>query len=179
MYNLDNFYASANRMQAALIIAIAAMLALAAPSAFGQAAASSVARHLVMLSSPAPRSSSQVPAGEILREIDDPSNGDHWLLVHNADHPAGPGLLLLVSGIRIQARQAGPVEEPVVPVIRAGDRVIVEENTPLVEARLEAVAMSPAMAGSSFNARLNISGKVIRAVASGPGRAIFQEAATR
>jgi flagella basal body P-ring formation protein FlgA len=44
---------------------------------------------------------------------------------------------------------------------------------------LEAVAMSPAMAGSSLNVRLSIGGKVIRAVASGPGRAIVQEEAGR
>ena len=166
-------------MRAPLIIVTAAMLAMAAPAAFGQAPESSGAGHLVMLSSPALRASAQVPAGEIVREIDDPSNGDHWLLVHNADHPAGPGLLLLVSAARVQARQIGPVVEPVVPVIRAGDRVIVEENTPLVEARLEAVAMSPAMAGSALNVRLNIGGRVIRAVANGPGRAIFQEEAGR
>ena len=169
-------------MQAARsIMKMAAMLAMAAPAALGQATASTVAAHLVMLSSPAPGSSPRVPAGEVVREIDDPSNGDHWLLVHNADHPAGPGLLLLVSAERIRPRQAGPGPkvEPVLPVIRAGDRVIVEENTPVVEAQLEAVAMSPAMAGSSLNVRLSIGGKVIRAVASGPGRAIVQEEAGR
>ena len=169
-------------MQAALIIRIAVVLAIAAPVAFGQPDRSSaVLGDLVILSSPAPGASSLVPAGEVVREIDDPSNGNHWLLVHNANHPAGPGLLLLVPAARIQARQAGPVlgAEPVLPVIRAGDRVIVEENTPVVYARLEAVAINPAMAGSPFNARLSIGGRVIRAVASGPGRAIFQEEASR
>ena len=166
-----------------LILSIAVMLAIAAPAVFAQPPASSATGHLVMLSSSSANSSSQAPAAEIVREIDDPSNGNHWLLVHNAEHPAGPGLLLLVSAARTQTRQSEPGPgvraEPVFPIIRAGDRVIVEENTPLVEARLEAVAMSPAMAGSSFNARLNIGGKVIRAVATGPGRAIFQEEVAR
>jgi len=160
---------------------ILAVLALALPAALGLAPAFSQAKHLVIFSSPALNSSSQLPAGEILREIDDPSNGNHWLLVRNADHPAGPGLLLLVSAGRILPVQAGPrlSVEPILPVIRTGDRVVVEENTPLVEARLEAVAMSPGTTGSTLNLRLNIGGKVIRAVVTGPGRAILQEEAAR
>jgi hypothetical protein len=182
MFNLKKFYALENGMQSArIILRIAAMLAMPGSMAFGQAPASTDAGHLEMLSSPSTRSTSTVPAGEIIREIDDPSNGDRWLLVHNANHPAGPGLLLLVSLVHIQTGQAvpGTGAEPVAPVIRAGDRVIVEENTPVVEARLEAVAMSPALAGHPFNARLSIGGRVIRAVASGPGRAVFLEEAAR
>jgi flagella basal body P-ring formation protein FlgA len=58
-----------------------------------------------------------------------------------------------------------------VAVIRAGDRLIVEENTAVVEARLEAVALGAAAPGSTFNVRLRIGGRVLRAVALGPGRA--------
>jgi hypothetical protein len=162
-----------------LMLSIAAMLAFASALAFAQPPASAAIGHLVTLSSSSQGSSTQVHAGEIVREIDDPSNGNHWLLVRNADHPAGPGLLLLVSAAHIQAMQAEPVVEPVLPVIRTGDRVIVEENTPLVDARLEAVAMSPAMAGSPFNVLLSIGGRIIRAVATGPGRATLQEEAAR
>jgi len=164
-----------------IIETITAVLAMAASVAYGQKAASpaSSPRGMTMLSSPALGSSSQAPAGEIVREIDDPSNGDRWLLVHNANHPAGPGLLLLVSGDRIQPRQAGPAAQPALPIIRPGDRVIVEENTPIVAARLEAVAMGPALAGAAFNARLTIGGRVIRAIAIAPGRAAFLEEARR
>ena len=63
--------------------------------------------------------------------------------------------------------------EPLLPVIRAGDRLIVEEHTAVVEARLEAVALGPAASGSPFQVRLTIGGKVVRAVALGPGRAAF------
>jgi len=158
-----------------IIIEITVTLALAFPAAFSQSAGSSPAnsRAMTMLSSPASGSGLQVPAGDVVREIDDPSNGDRWLLVPNSRHPAGPGLLLLASTVKLLRHQTAAVADLAVPVVRTGDRVVVEENTPIVEARLEAVAMSPAMAGAPFNARLSIGGRVIRAVASGPGRAIF------
>jgi hypothetical protein len=58
-----------------------------------------------------------------------------------------------------------------VPVIHTGERVILEEHTPVVDGRLEAVALGPAVIGGEFNVRLKMGGKVLRAVALGPGRA--------
>jgi hypothetical protein len=115
-----------------------------------------------------------VPSGEIVREIDDPHTGDRWLLMNDDSHPAGPRLLRLVSAVRVESRKRAP--EPAIPlaIIHAGDRVIVEENTPVVEARLEAIALSQANAGSAFNVRLVLGGRVVQAVAVGPGRAVFQ-----
>jgi hypothetical protein len=116
--------------------------------------------------------------GEIVREIDDPHSGARWLLMRNSDHPGGPGLLVLAEGGRnpVQRGQAGFGPSGVDPqtVIRAGERLIVEENTPVVEARLEAVALGPAVIGSVLDARLKIGGRVVRAVALGPGRAELQ-----
>jgi hypothetical protein len=124
--------------------------------------------------------------GAIIREIDDPHNGDRWLLVDDSRHPGGPGLLVQASSAgmnssdgtngqdRMSSREARPQAETPAPIIRAGDRVIVEEKTPVVEARLEAVAMGPAQAGSPFNVRLSIGGKVVRALAVEPGRAVLQ-----
>jgi len=130
------------------------------------------------------------PTQEIIREIDDPSSGQRWLLVRDDAHAGGPGLLLLAGGGRDLNRTgpvAGgaqvpvqiPVQIPVQaaadpPVIRSGDRVQVEEHSATVDARLEAVALTPAWPGTAFNARLAIGGKVVRAVAVGPGRAAFQ-----
>ena len=51
---------------------------------------------------------------------------------------------------------------------------MVEEHTPVVDARLEAVALNPAMAGSVFNVRLSVGGRTMRAVALGPGRAVLE-----
>jgi hypothetical protein len=58
-------------------------------------------------------------------------------------------------------------------VIHTADRLIVQEDTALVVARLEAVALGPALSGSSLKVRLLIGGSVVRAVALGPGRAVF------
>jgi predicted secreted protein len=124
------------------------------------------------------------PAGELLREIDDPHNGDRWLLMRDDKHPGGPGLMVLAATARMgpgdpgnpsSSIQVGPEVSTPAPIIRVGDRVIVEENTAIVEARLEAVAMGPALAGVPFNVRLSIGGRVVRAVATTPGRAVFEE----
>jgi hypothetical protein len=117
----------------------------------------------------------------VVREIDDPHNGARWLLMRNPDHPGGPGVLMMVSQVQPVNRQrlsggpiSGPVAETILPVIRAGDRVVVEENSPVVEASLEGVSLSPAAVGSQLDVRLKIGGKVVRAVALGPGRAALQ-----
>jgi hypothetical protein len=115
-----------------------------------------------------------------LSEIRDPHTGQRWLLVRDETHPGGPGRLVLAGAAwksadgatrRASDRlwEAGPL-----PVIRAGDRLIVEEHTAAVDAVLEARAMNAAAAGAVFAARLTIGGKVVRAVALGPGRAVLQ-----
>jgi hypothetical protein len=155
----------------------------AAPLAPAQAArrAGPALGFRLLVSAPARIQDSAANAGELVREIDDPNNGDRWLLTRDESHPGGPGLLMLVSTAQTNPAQpghltpAGPQGETQAPIIRTGDRVVVEENTPVVEARLEAVAMGPALAGAPFNARLSIGGQVVRAVAITPGRAVFQE----
>lgn len=115
----------------------------------------------------------------IVREIDDPNTGDRWLLMRNDQHPGGPGHLVLAAGGRSRpATSASPAagqgpEVRVLPVIRTGDRLIVEEHTAVVDAVLEAQALNPAVRGEAFDVRLKIGGKVMRAVALGPGRAKF------
>jgi len=115
-----------------------------------------------------------------IREIDDPQTGDRWLLVRDTDRPGAPGRMVLVSGagqgVRgVSAKNRGNALlvnfASFRPVIRGGDRVVVEESTPLVEARLEGVALGPAATGATLNVRLKINGGVVRAVALGPGRA--------
>jgi hypothetical protein len=109
------------------------------------------------------------------------------LLVRDEAHPGGPGRLVLAEkppivepGNRDAENRPGSRQvaeltyvSPV-PVIHAGDRLIVEEHTPIVEGHLEAVALGPAAAGGAFDVRLRMGGKVLRAVALGPGRAELQ-----
>ena len=126
-----------------------------------------------------------VPSGEILREIDDPHNGDRWLLMRDDRHPGGPGLLLLVAATRsipstasVSVPASAPSQsqqESSTPIIRTGDRVIVEEDTPVASSRLEAVALNPARPGAMFNARLVLGGRVVRVSALAAGRAILAE----
>jgi hypothetical protein len=116
----------------------------------------------------------------LVREIDDPNNGDRWLLSRNDRYPGGPGRLVLAAVHRNEfggapsraVSQAGAAAFN--PVIRVGDRLIVEEHTARVDATLEALALGPAAAGSAFDVRLKMGGKVVRAVALAPGRAAFQ-----
>lgn len=103
-----------------------------------------------------------------VREIDDPNSGARWLLYPSKD--GGPGRLVLVanSGPRGTATAAPILPQP---VIRAGDRIVLEEHTAVVDARLEAVALGPAAPGASLRVRLAVGGRVIAAVALAPGRA--------
>ena len=122
---------------------------------------------------------SEAARTQVVRVIRDPHSGERWLLLRSFATPAGPGRLVLTSSRQEPAgqRQSGGASGPdpvlVLPVIRAGDRVVVEENSARAEVRLEAVAMGPAANGSNLDVRLKIGGKVVRAVALGPGRAAF------
>jgi hypothetical protein len=143
--------------------------------------------HFAPLSRPAAQASARplvdAPAGrgidrgisEVVREIDDPSTGRQWLLERDSNRPGGPGHLVLAgesSGSQPSQRAgSAPGSSAAVPVIRAGDRLVVEEDTPLVEARLEAVALNAAMAGALLKVRLAIGGRVVSALAVAPGRA--------
>jgi hypothetical protein len=130
-----------------------------------------------------------------MREIVDPHNGMHWLLLRQNTLPGGPGRLVLVAGHR-EGSVALPGAQRVgsllgtqsslspgtqmdlnmraLPVIRSGDRLTVEEHTAHVDAVLEGRAMGAAAVGAVLEARLTIGGGVVRVVALGPGRATMQ-----
>jgi hypothetical protein len=119
-------------------------------------------------------------AGQVLRQIDDPHTGQRWLLMRDPARPGGPGRLLSVAGVSNAFRMAAA---PVVPrealspshssgvVIHRGDRLTVEQSTPKLDARFEAIALGDASVGSGFQARLVLRGKLVRVVALGPRRA--------
>ncbi len=114
----------------------------------------------------------------VLREIDDPATGDLWLLLRDPSQPAGPGRLVLAPQRTVSQKRMGDGPAPAVPggerpVIHTGDALTVEEHTPVVDARLEGVALGPAAKGAYFRARLKIGGKVVRVEAVAPGHAVF------
>jgi hypothetical protein len=170
------------------LICVLLVVATALPSG-GQAAQGTA--HSTQIPTATAKSSSS----EIVREIADPSTGIRWLLVRDASHPGGPGRMVPVaefkseqsesakiesreghnlSGDPSKAMATEPVFGPLPSIVRAGDRLIVEEHTSIVDARLEAIALGPAAAGATLNVRLKIGGKVVRALVLGPGRATLQ-----
>jgi hypothetical protein len=124
-----------------------------------------------------------VSAERIIRFIDDRSLGNRWLLCRDPEHPGGPGRLLLIASNWREGVSGGigrltpgmPAVPPATarPVIRSGDRLVIEEDSAVARARLAAVALESAVAGSGFHARLEIGGKVVRAVAVSAGTAVF------
>ena len=118
-----------------------------------------------------------------IRVIRDPHTASRWLLERDPARPGGPGRMVLLSledGRQFEsAKVVGGISNGTVranrilpgPVIRSGDRLVVEENSALVEARLEAVALGQAVEGAEFRVRLAIGGRIVKAVAIGRGRA--------
>jgi hypothetical protein len=153
-------------------------------SAYAQAEDGPPAASQALVSPPSSMPGEQPVDGTVIREIDDPHTGDRWLLVRDSIRPGAPGRMVLIAAGTSPLRRAAQVgTAPVapllairaqaVPVIHAGDRLIVEENTRRVEVRLEAVALGQAVSGAPLNVRLAIGGNVVRTVALGPGRATF------
>ena len=132
----------------------------------------------ILFSSSGPVVAGNRADGEIVREIDDPHTGARWLLMRNEQNPGGPGRLVLMGVEQKKtdnsSGQGAEEEAGLAPVIRPGDRLIVEEHTARIDAVLEARALSPAVPGAAFSARLTMGGKVVRAVALGPGHAVLQ-----
>ncbi len=107
------------------------------------------------------------PEARVFRRLDDVGTGSRWLLIYDAQHPGGPGQWVAANDRKpYQARHISDG-----PVIRPGDKLIVEEHSRTAEAYLEAVAQSPAAVGQGLDVRLKIGGKVVRAVALAPGKA--------
>ena len=145
----------------------------------------SESRPRVVLVSPGLPSTPAVLPGRLIRVIEDPNLGERWLLLRDLDHPAGPGRLMHAAGgvSRVESGQTGKpataaalksMSEAPRPVIHAGDRVILEGISAVAVVHLEAVALGSAGAGSVFNARLQVGGKIVRAVALATGRAALQ-----
>jgi flagella basal body P-ring formation protein FlgA len=96
-------------------------------------------------------------------------------LVRDGKRPAAPGRLIAASS-DLNATGATPAECAAFKralLIHAGDSVIAEEHTGSVDARLEAIALTGAAAGDQLTVRLKIGGRIFRARAIAPGRAVM------
>lgn len=135
--------------------------------------------------SAAPAPLAPAPAMEVVRVIDDHATGVRWLLLRDPSHPGGPGRMVRSTefqgnapgnSIAAAAAQGGTSLAPaaVHPLIRMGDRLIVEEHSAVADANLEGVALTAANLGSPLEVRLRIGGRTLRALATGPGRATLE-----
>ena len=115
-----------------------------------------------------------------LRIIEDPGTRRRWLVERNLLHPTAPGRTILVpdsyscaaaSAERFSLQSKSHLERSSQPIIHSGDSVIVIERTPLLDARLEAIALSTVSPGEQFSVRLKIGGRAFRAIATAPGHA--------
>jgi len=131
---------------------------------------------LALLSAISARAEEPFRGGDVARTIFDPATGQRWSLMRDSAHPGGPGWLVPMS--------AGPGSISVATakpacVIRAGDRIVVEEHTSAVDLNLEAVAMNRAAEGEGVRARLSMGGAMVTARAGCDRRAELMGRAVR
>jgi hypothetical protein len=119
-----------------------------------------------------------------VREIFDRSSGNRWILQRDETGSAGPGRMVLMTpprspmhsgSCRHAPSHKGPERDSItpIPIIHAGERLILEEHTAKIESRLEAVALGQAATGAVLAVRLKVGGKTVKAVAQSPGRAVI------
>jgi hypothetical protein len=144
------------------------------------AAVPGLARNGTGAAAPAGGAGERARAAETVRAVGDPATGDCWLLERHNGHSGGPGRWLRTARGDAACGKAGGAPEASrmrageragEPVIRAGERIVVEAKTPVFQARLEAVALEPGWPGAVLRVRLPGRGSVLHAVALGPGRA--------
>jgi hypothetical protein len=139
--------------------------------------------------------------GEVRKEITDPCLGQRWQLVVDASHPGWPARMTLLNpngqrpGNHVRAGssrsgrtsldQADLVSGVESMIIRVGDRVTVDQDSDILRARFEAVALDSAGRGERLRVRLIVAanrlqgqnseltapGPVIAVVATGIGLA--------
>ena len=128
---------------------------------------------------------------QILGQMEDPATGQRWLHLREPGHPGGPERLVLLAGPvpsrRLVARlgesgegAAASIRKALLPsksaryLVRSGDHLVIEEHTPVVDARLEAVALGSVRSpGEALRVRLVPGGNVLEVMVLGPGRAVF------
>ena len=116
-----------------------------------------------------------------MRIIEDPATHQRWLLERNVDHPARPALLTPITGDRScsvrsfqqrEKRDMGHGSQVLLPMVHAGDALVVVEDTQAWHVEMDAVALTYGSPGDSIMVRLRIGGKVTRATVISRGRAV-------
>lgn len=119
-----------------------------------------------------------------IRSFEDPGTHQHWLLLRNLSRPAAPAVLVersldsscAGSSLEKSDQRSLSGQRYSLPVIQAGDYIVVSEHTRITDAELEATALNPAAIGESLSVRLKFGGRAVNAIATAPGRATLSEA---
>ena len=117
--------------------------------------------------------------GRIVSERTDPGTGARWVLMRDAEHPAALAHWVLVEAGKERAAGAGATTTEQKLMIHAGDKIVVEEQTAVMSAWLEATALTSAGSGSELRARLAIGGRVLAVRAIAPNTAEMEEETRR
>jgi hypothetical protein len=119
-----------------------------------------------------------------IRTVEDYGTHQHWMLLQNLSRPAAPAVLIQrpldfscarLSLERPDLRFPSDRESLSLPVIHAGNYLIVSEHTRVLDAELEAIALRPAAIGEGLTVRLKFGGRTRNAIATAPGRATLSE----
>ena len=103
-----------------------------------------------------------------------------WILVKGTSVGGGPGKWLeepfgacepAQSDNRSIVPSSDTKRAGAKPIIRAGERLLVEQNSERVQARLQATALEPAALGAILRVRFRSGGSPVQVVAIAPGHA--------
>jgi hypothetical protein len=134
----------------------------------------------------APTLVSNVNAGSLRCQIiRDPASGIGWRVATDPRHPEWPSRLVEISGgdscgdrladplrAGMKLGMANTVQSP---TVRAGDWLRVSQDTRVVHAEFNAMALSTGWPGDSIKVRLRFGGKVMRVKLTTPGQALLIE----
>jgi len=119
-----------------------------------------------------------------IRVIQDRGTRQRWLLLQDMKHPAAPARLFPESSefscarLPLKASESYSrvnIQNVLIPVIHAGDSLILSEHTSVFDAELAAIALKAAAIGEGLTVRLKFGGRTLGAVATAPGHATVSE----
>lgn len=108
------------------------------------------------------------------RVLDDVALNTRWILVPNAEHPAGPSHWVVAGAVPVKTVQQNKSSEMVREasrpeiLVHTGETVAVVHETESSRLRLDAKALGNATKGGHLRIRLT-TGAIVEAVATGPG----------
>lgn len=130
-----------------------------------------------LYASPAPRQFDKTGDWRVIRSFEDASTHQSWTVVRDKKQPAaparlwGPTILRGAGCASAEESREALLQTASRLIIHAGDSLIVDEHTAIVDARLEATALNAAAGGERLKIRLKIGNRIVEAVAIEPGRA--------